>query len=293
MSVPRLPPFPSIRDILKLYQLKAIKRLSQNFLLNHNLINKIVSKAGNLAGSQVLEIGPGPGGLTQAILKRVPERLVVVEKDQRFKPPLNILADSFAAVDGKMDIIYDDIMKTNIESLFPMEKKRAWNDKPPDIYIIGNLPFNVSTPLIIKWLHAISEQRGPWAFGRTKMTLLFQKEIAERLVAEPTKNYRCRLSVMAQAYTFPVLRFIIPGNQTARFKNILFCYINLFYEFSLFYSNSLFTGTAFVPRPDVDVGVVSFTPLVKPLTQHDFKFFEKVTKHVFSFRQKFSIRGVE
>lgn len=216
MSAPRLPPFPTIRDILKLYRLKASKRLSQNFLMDHNLTNKIVSKAGNLTGSQVLEVGPGPGGLTQAILRKIPERLVVVEKDPRFKPSLDMLADSFNLVNGKMDIIYNDIMKTNMESLFPMEKKRNWNDKPPDIFVIGNLPFSVSTPLIIKWLHAISEQRGPWAFGRTKMTLTFQKEVAERLVAQPKEEQRCRLSVMAQAWTFPILRFIIPGNQTAR-----------------------------------------------------------------------------
>lgn len=262
MSAPRLPPLPTIRDILKVYRLNAVKRLSQNFLMDHNLTNKIVTKAGKLAESQVLEVGPGPGGLTQSILRQMPERLVVVEKDTRFKPTLDMLADSFGAINGKMDIIYDDIMKTNMETLFPAEKKRNWADKPPDIFIIGNLPFNVSTPLIIKWLHAIAEQRGPWAFGRTKMTLTFQKEVAERLVAEPMEKQRCRLSVMAQAWTFPILRFIIPGE-------------------------------AFVPKPDVDVGVVSFTPLVKPRTQHDFKFFEKITRHVFSFRQKYSIRCIE
>ncbi|XP_024869210.1 mitochondrial dimethyladenosine transferase 1-like [Temnothorax curvispinosus] len=262
MSAPRLPPLPTIRDILKLYRLNAVKRLSQNFLLNQNLTDKIVTKAGKLAGSHVLEVGPGPGGLTRSILRKVPERLVVVEKDTRFKPTLDMIADSFEAINGKMDIIYDDIMKTNIESLFPVEKKRSWNDKPPDIFIIGNLPFSVSTALIVKWLHAISEQRGPWAFGRTKMTLTFQKEVAERLVAPPMGDQRCRLSVMAQTWTFPVLRFIIPGE-------------------------------AFVPKPDVDVGVVSFTPLVKPRTQHNFEFFEMITRHMFSFRQKYSIRCVE
>ncbi|EFN70777.1 Dimethyladenosine transferase 1, mitochondrial [Camponotus floridanus] len=262
MSAARLPPLPSIRDILKLYRLNAIKRLSQNFLLDQRLIDKIISKSGHLTGSQVLEVGPGPGGLTRSILKQVPKRLVVVEKDRRFKPTLDMLADSFGAINGQMDIIYDDITKINLENLFPMEEKRDWDDKNPDIYIIGNLPFNVSTPLIIKWLHAIAERRGPWAFGRTKMTLTFQKEVAERLVADVSHHQRCRLSVMAQTWTFPVLRFIIPGS-------------------------------AFVPKPDVDVGVVSFTPLVKPRTQHDFKFFEKITRHVFSFRQKYSIRCIE
>lgn len=262
MSAPRLPPLPTIRDILKIYRISAVKRLSQNFLMDQNLTDKIVTKAGKLAGTQVLEIGPGPGGLTRSILKKLPERIVVVEKDQRFKPTLDMLADSFSAINRKMDIIYDDILRTNIESLFPMEKKRNWNDKPPDIFLIGNLPFSLSTHLIIKWLHAMAEQSGPWAFGRTKMTLTFQKEVAERLVAQPMNDQRCRLSVMAQTWTFPVLRFIIPGE-------------------------------AFVPKPDVDVGVVSFAPLVKPRTQHDFKFFEMITRHMFSFRQKYSIRCAE
>ncbi|KAL6267470.1 hypothetical protein P5V15_000546 [Pogonomyrmex californicus] len=262
MSAPRLPPLPTVRDILKLYRLNAIKHLSQNFLMDHTFIDKIIAKAGNLAGSQVLEVGPGPGGLTRAILRRVPERLIVVEKDQRFKPTLDMLADSFNAINGKMDIIYDDITKTNMDSLFPMEKKRNWNDKCPDIFLIGNLPFSISTHLIIEWLHAIAEQRGPWAFGRTRMTLTFQKEVAERLVAREMDQQRCRLSVMAQTWTFPILRFIIPAK-------------------------------AFVPKPEVDVGVVSFTPLVNPRTQHDFKFFEKITRHIFSFRQKYNIRCIE
>lgn len=212
MSALRLPPFPSVRDVLKLYNLNAIKRLSQNFLMDKNLTDKIISKTGNLTGTQVLEVGPGPGPITQSILKRMPERLVVVEKDPRFKPVLDMLADSFSIVNGKMDIIYNDIRKTDVESLFPAECKRDWNDKPPDIYLVGNLPFSVSTFLIIKWLHAIAERREAWAFGRTKMTLTFQKEVAERLVAQPSEDQRCRLSIMAQAWTFPVLRFIIPGN---------------------------------------------------------------------------------
>ncbi|KAL0117963.1 hypothetical protein PUN28_008975 [Cardiocondyla obscurior] len=259
---PRLPPLPTIRDILKLYHLSARKSLSQNFLMDQNLTDKIVSKAGKLYGSHVLEVGPGPGGLTRSIIKRVPEKVVVVEKDPRFKPTLDMLAESFSTINKRMDIVYDDIMKTNVERLLPTEGKREWHDKPPDIFIIGNLPFSVSTHLIIKWLHAMSEKRGAWAFGRTKMTLTFQKEVAERLVAQPYGSQRCRLSVMAQTWTFPVLRFIIPGK-------------------------------AFVPKPDVDVGVVSFTPLVHPLTQHNFEFFEKVVRHVFIYRQKYSVRCIE
>lgn len=261
-SVLRLPPLPSLREILKVYKLKAMKQLSQNFILDNNLTDKIIRKTGNLAECHVLEVGPGPGGLTRSILKQKPKKLIVIEKDTRFEPTLEMLAEAFAAVNGEMQIIFDDIMKVNMTNLFPTSEIKAWTDKSPHIKLIGNLPFNVSTPLIIKWLHAISEKRGPWAFGRTRMTLTFQKEVAERLVAEPLNVQRCRLSVMAQAWTRPVLHFIIPGS-------------------------------AFVPKPDVDVGVVTFVPLSTPRTKHEFPIFEKVTRHIFHYRQKYSIRGAE
>ncbi|KOC69227.1 Dimethyladenosine transferase 1, mitochondrial [Habropoda laboriosa] len=258
----RLPPLPTIRELLKIYKLRAMKQLSQNFLLNENLTDKIIKKAGNLGEYHVLEIGPGPGGLTRSILKYQPRKLIVVEKDKRFQPTLEMLADAFAAVNGKMEIIFDDIMKINLNNVFPMTEAKPWSDTTPKIKLIGNLPFNVSTPLIIKWLHAISEKRGPWEFGRTRMTLTFQKEVGERLVAPPKSIQRCRLSVMAQAWTCPVMHFVIPG-------------------------------TAFIPKPEVDVALITFVPLTVPRTQHEFKIFEKVTRHIFSFRQKYSIRGIE
>ncbi|XP_054006377.1 dimethyladenosine transferase 1, mitochondrial [Hylaeus anthracinus] len=259
---PRLPPFPTVKEMIKLYKVSAMKHLSQNFILNEKLTDKIIRKTGKISENHVLEVGPGPGGLTRSIIRQFPEKLIVVEKDKRFKPILDMLADAYASVNGEMDIIYDDIMKVNMNNIFPTTKMKSWEDTIPRICIIGNLPFNVSTPLIIKWIHAISERRGPWAFGRTKMTLTFQKEVAERIVAKPLEAQRCRLSVMAQAWTHPVLHFTIPG-------------------------------TAFLPKPKVDVGVVSFLPLSVPRTEHEFKIVEKVTRHIFSFRQKYSIRGIE
>ncbi|XP_078048762.1 mitochondrial transcription factor B1 isoform X2 [Augochlora pura] len=235
----RLPPLPTIRDMIKLYRVSAMKKLSQNFILNERLTDKMIRKVGKLADGYVLEVGPGPGALTRSILRQQPKELIVVEKDRRFQPILDMLIDSYAAVNA-----------TN------------WEETSPKLYIVGNLPFNVSTPLIIKWLQAISERKGPWALGRTRMTLTFQKEVAERIVAEPADKQRCRLSVMAQAWTRPVLHFIIPGS-------------------------------AFLPKPDVDVGLVTFVPLANPRTKHEFKIFEKVTRHIFSFRQKYSIRGIE
>lgn len=211
MAVVRLPPLPTIKDVVKLYKLNAMKQLSQNFILNEKLTDKLVKRAGNLIGCHVLEVGPGPGGLTRSIIKQCPKKLIVIEKDRRFKPILEMLSDAFTQSNGEMDIIFDDIMKTNMDKLFPVTEMKAWEDKSPRIFIIGNLPFNVSTPLIIKWLHAISERRGPWTHGRVRMTLTFQKEVAERLTAEVLDSQRCRLSVMAQAWTRPVLHLIIPG----------------------------------------------------------------------------------
>lgn len=262
MATLRLPPLPNMKDLLKIYKLRAMKQLSQNFILDQNLSDKIIRKTGNLSDCHVLEVGPGPGGLTRSILKHKPNKVIVVEKDERFKPTLEMLADAFAAVNGNMEIIFDDIMRFNMTTVLPPTEAKAWTDKSPRIRLIGNLPFNISTPLIIKWLRAVCEKTGPWEFGRTRMTLTFQKEVAERIVAQPSDLQRCRLSVMAQAWTKPILHFIIPGS-------------------------------SFVPKPDVDVGVVTFIPLPVPLTKHEFTIFEKVTRHIFSFRQKYSIRGIE
>ncbi|KAG7199179.1 hypothetical protein KM043_018055 [Ampulex compressa] len=215
-----------------------------------------------MSGGEVLEVGPGPGALTRSILRQSPKRLIVVEKDKRFKPTLDMLAEAFESYGGRMEIMYDDITRLNLNNVFSENEKQDWNQKNPNIHLIGNLPFNVSTPLIIQWLQALSERTGPWAYGKVKMTLTFQKEVAERLVAQEKDAQRCRLSIMAQAWTYPVLRFIIPG-------------------------------AAFLPKPDVDVGVVTFFPLTNPRTSHDFKLFEKISRHMFSFRQKHSIRCIE
>lgn len=253
----RFPPLPTIRDLLKLYRLQARKQLAQNFLMDERLTNKIIKQAGHIEGSQVIEVGPGPGGLTRSIMKKLPEKLIVIEKDLRFKPTLEMLAETYSSINGNMNIIYDDIMRSNLEINLSDNLKKEWNDKCPKIHIIGNLPFNVSTPLIINWLNDISEKKGAWSMGRVKLLLTFQKEVAERIVAQPLNNQRCRLSLMSQAWTNPRLRFIIPGK-------------------------------AFIPKPDVDVGVVTFEPLSVPRTTHKFKLFEKISRHLFAFRQKFS-----
>ncbi|XP_063241105.1 dimethyladenosine transferase 1, mitochondrial [Bacillus rossius redtenbacheri] len=255
----RLPPLPSIRDLIRLYRLRALRQLSQNFLMDQRLIDKIVRAAGRIKDGHVCEVGPGPGGITRAILGRNPEKVVVIEKDRRFIPMLELLTE---ATDGKMDVIIGDVLSFNMEKMFPEEMRLDWESHTPNIHLIGNLPFSVSTPLIIRWLHAIADKGNAWSYGRVPMTLTFQKEVAERMTAPVTSPQRCRLSVMCQNWCNVQHVFTIPGS-------------------------------AFVPKPDVDVGVVHFEPKIEPIIPLPFTMVEKVVRCIFSFRQKYSIRGAE
>lgn len=249
----RLPPFPTIRELVKLYKLQAIKQLSQNFIMDERLTDKIVSSAGRIDSCDtVLEVGPGPGGITRSIIRRKPARLILVEKDRRFEPTLELLKESIEPLNIKMDIFWDDILKFDMVQHLP--------DTDPRVHLIGNLPFSISTALLIKWLHDLSLRRGVLRHCNTFMTLTFQKEVAERICAPIGDKQRCRLSIMSQIWTQPVLKFVIPGK-------------------------------AFVPKPDVDVGVVKFIPFKRPKTELPFKLVERVMRHIFNMRQKYCRRG--
>ncbi|KRZ52751.1 Protein CLEC16A [Trichinella nativa] len=163
---------------------------------------------------------------------------------------------------GIMDIRIGDVMKYEIETEFPADVKREWSEEPPPVHVIGNLPFNVSTYLIIKWLRAMSLHEGPFAYGRTLLTLTFQKEVGERMLAPIFNRHRCRLSVMCQYLSDVKRKFTIPGR-------------------------------ACVPSPDVDVAVMQFRPKVTPVISHHFDLVEKFCRHLFHYRNKYCIRGIE
>lgn len=249
----RLPPLPTIRDLVKLYQLQALKQLSQNFLMDERITDKIVKSAGRIDNRDiVLEVGPGPGGITRSILRRHPQRLILVEKDARFLPSLELLKECAKPLDLQVDIHVEDILRFNMEQHITDTSQR--------LHLIGNLPFAISTILIINWFEDLSLRRGAFRRNDTCMTLTFQKEVAERICAPLGDKQRCRLSVMSQMWTQPVMKFTIPGK-------------------------------AFVPKPDVDVGVVKLIPLKEPKTDLPFRLVEKVVRHIFNMRQKYCRRG--
>lgn len=250
----RLPPMPTIRDVIKIYKLRALKQLSQNFLMDERLTARIVRMCGTITNQHVIEVGPGPGSITRSILRRGPKQLAVVEKDRRFIPTMEMLAKCVQP-SIQMDIYRDDILKFRIENAFPETIRYDWDGPKPPVHIIGNLPFAISTRLLVNWLKDISLKRGAWIYGRSPMVLTFQKEVGERIIAPILSEQRCRLSVMSQIWTKPELRFIIPGK-------------------------------AFVPKPEVDVAVVHFEPLKTPLTTLPFDLVEKIMRYLFSMRQK-------
>lgn len=267
----KLPPLPRTRDLLHVYGIRAKSNLSQNFLLNQRLIRGLVRAAGIMPGFRVVEVGPGPGNLTRAILERSPFEVLAIEKDRRFLPLLEQLADS--VLPGQLKILLGDALDHNFDSIFGdptaiaskydlqdglpdavFNFRRDWNDKDdPCVRVIGNLPFSVSTALIIKWLHEISLHKSFWVYGRVPMLLTFQKEVARRICAAPASHERSRLSVMCQNY----------------------CKVD--YKFTI-------SGRSFTPEAGVDTGVVRFSPHRRPLCSVPFKLFEKFVRNLFHHR---------
>jgi 16S rRNA (adenine1518-N6/adenine1519-N6)-dimethyltransferase len=185
---------PPLREVIAELGLAAKKSLGQNFLLDLNLTRRIARAAGPLEGVSVVEVGPGPGGLTRALLLEGAARVVAIEKDQRCLPALGAIASAYP---GRLDIIAADAREVDWHRLA----------LPAPARIVANLPYSVGTPLLIGWL-----KTEPWPPWFDRLVLMFQREVAERITASPgTKDYG-RLSVVAQWRTRPRLLFTVSAS---------------------------------------------------------------------------------
>lgn len=230
---------PPLRDVIAEMGLSARKSLGQNFILDLNLTRRIARAAGPLAGRTVIEIGPGPGGLTRALLLEGAERVIAVERDERVAPALAMIGERYP---GKLTVRFDDAVATDWSTLAP-----AGGPKP---IIAANLPYNVATILLIGWLE--SEPWPPW-FHR--MVLMFQKEVAERIVAQPGSKAYGRLAVIAQWRTRPKMLFTLRPE-------------------------------AFTPPPKISSALVEFTPVETPAPPCSVRILGQVTAAAFGQRRK-------
>lgn len=226
---------PPLREVVERFGLMAKKSLGQNFLFDLNLTAKIARQAGNLSGYDVVEIGPGPGGLTRAILSQGAERVIAIERDERCLPALTEINQHYQ---GKVTIIHGDALKENYEKYIQNPTR-----------IIANLPYNVATPLLTKWL-----LQEPWPSWFSSMTLMFQKEVAERICAKPSTKAYGRLSVLAQWRTKAHIAFDV-------------------------------SPQAFFPPPKVTSSIVVLEPRNEPLAC-EARSLEKVTQAAFGQRRK-------
>ena len=188
MQIDRLPP---LRDVISTHSLNAKKSLGQNFLLDLNLTAKIARLAGDLEGYDVLEVGPGPGGLTRGLLASGARRVVALEKDPRCIPALNEIAEVYP---GQLDIFNADALNFDIRSHLTVP-----------IRIVANLPYNVGTELLIRWLTPKD-----WPPFWSTLTLMFQKEVAERIIATPGSKSYGRLAILAQWKSNPKIMMELP-----------------------------------------------------------------------------------
>lgn len=174
-------PLPPLREVIARHGLSARKSLGQNFLLDLNLTRRIARAAAPLAGHTIVEVGPGPGGLTRALLMEGAERVVAVERDARVLPALAEVATAFP---GRLEVVEADALGADWRALVGGGPAK----------IVANLPYNIATPLLVGWLTA-----EPWPPWYRSLTLMFQSEVADRIAASPGSKVYGRLSVIAQA----------------------------------------------------------------------------------------------
>jgi 16S rRNA (adenine1518-N6/adenine1519-N6)-dimethyltransferase len=227
---------PPLRDVIAAHQLAARKSLGQNFLLDLNLTARIARAAGAGDGGTFYEVGPGPGGLTRALLREGADKVIAVERDERCLPALEEIA---AAYPGRLEIISADAMDLDEEMVLPVGTR-----------IAANLPYNVGTALLIKWIGAQA-----WPPFWTSLTLMFQREVAERITAKPGSAHYGRLAVLAGWRTKAKILFDV-------------------------------NRSAFVPPPSVTSSIVRLEPLPEPVAPADLRKLETVTATAFGQRRK-------
>ncbi|MDF1631777.1 16S rRNA (adenine(1518)-N(6)/adenine(1519)-N(6))-dimethyltransferase RsmA [Mycoplana sp. MJR14] len=184
---------PPLREVIQRHGLDAKKSLGQNFLLDLNLTQKIARTAGPLEDCTVIEVGPGPGGLTRAILSLGARHVIAIERDARALPALQEIADHYP---GRLTVIEGDALKVDFEALVPAGEP---------VRIIANLPYNVGTQLLINWLLPKA-----WPPFYRSLTLMFQREVGLRIVAREDDDHYGRLGVLAGWRTQARLAFDVP-----------------------------------------------------------------------------------
>jgi 16S rRNA (adenine1518-N6/adenine1519-N6)-dimethyltransferase len=227
---------PPLREVIRRHGLSAKKSLGQNFLLDLNLTGRIARAAGPFDGVDVVEIGPGPGGLTRALLAAGARRVIAIERDERAIAALEEIA---ARYPGRLAIVAGDALDFDL---------RAFLEDVPT-RIVANLPYNISTALLVSWLTL-----EPWPPWYDRLVLMFQREVAERIVAAPGAKSYGRLSVLAGWRAQARILFDV-------------------------------AGSAFVPAPKVTSSLVSLVPREKPLACER-RALERVTEAAFGQRRK-------
>ena len=231
---------PPLKDVISRHQLRAKKSLGQNFLLDLNLTSKIARYAGNLDQFDILEIGPGPGGLTRSLLNEGARKVVAIEKDSRC---IEALEEIQATFPGRLKLLQGDALSTN-----------ASEHLADPVRIIANLPYNIGTELLVRWLTSKT-----WPSFWQSMTLMFQKEVANRIVASPGSKAYGRLSVMSQWRCDTKIAFNVPAS-------------------------------AFTPPPKVESTLVHFESLKQPKFPAEVEVLEFVVSKAFNQRRKM-LRG--
>ena len=231
---------PPLKDVISRHQLRAKKSLGQHFLLDVNLTSKIARYAGNLDQFDILEIGPGPGGLTRSLLHEGARKVVAIEKDNRC---IEALEEIQATFPGRLKLLQGDALSTNTSEHLA-----------DPVRIIANLPYNIGTALLVRWLTSKT-----WPSFWQSMTLMFQKEVANRIVASPGSKAYGRLSVMSQWRCDTKIAFNVPA-------------------------------TAFTPPPKVESALVHFEALKEPKFPAEVEVLEFVVSKAFNQRRKM-LRG--